>query len=209
VLIPRTSPRDRGLSTVELVVSMIVTGVLIAVVTPVLVSVMRSYTKVQDTSLAADRGRVVLDRIDRDLRQVAAINRPTTQGQRVYVEYEIEALAPGSTATCTQWRYNRSTGRLDVRTWASGTSGAPGWSTATSAVVNDPAAEPPFVMTPADGTTLHQQLTVQLRLRLPQGQALTRTVLTARNSSAGSTSNADADGDGASDTPVCTGHGRT
>ncbi len=77
-----------------------------------------------------------------------------------------------------------------------------------SAVVNDPTTEPPFAVTLAGGLALHQQLTVALRLRLTQGQALTRTVLTARNSSTASTSNTDADADGASDTPVCSSFGR-
>jgi hypothetical protein len=206
---PAGTRDDGGLSTVEFAVTMIVTGVLITVVVPVLLSVVGSYSKVQDTGLASDRGRVVLDRIDRDLRMVSSINRPTTQGHRVFVEYQTEALAPGSAVTCTQWRYDRNTRRLDVRSWSTATTGAPGWSTATSSMVNDPATEPPFVMTPADGTSLHQQLTVQLRLQLPQGQALTRTVLTARNSSAGSPSNPDVDGDGRSDSPVCTNFGRS
>ncbi len=206
---PGDRARDGGLGTVEFAVTMIVTGVLLVVVVPVLMSVVRSYGRVQDTSLAADRGRVVLDRIDRDLRQVSAINRPTTLGSRVYVEYETEALEAGSTATCTQWRHDAATRRLEVRTWTATTTGAPGWSTAASGMVNDPVTEPPFVMTPADATTQHQQLTVQLRLQLAQGQALTRTVLTARNSSAASASNADDDADGASDSPVCTGFGRS
>ncbi len=201
--------RDRGLGTVEFAVTMIVTGLLLAVVVPVLMSVARSYGRVQDTSLAADRGRVVLDRLDRDLRQASSVNLPTRQGQRVFVEYRIEALESGTTATCTQWRYNAANRRLDVRTWGDGATGSPGWRRVLSNMVNDPAVEPPFAVQLAGGVAQHQQLTVQLRLRLPNGQALTRTVLTARNSSAGSPSNADVDGDGASDTPVCTNHGRS
>jgi type II secretory pathway pseudopilin PulG len=199
---------DGGLGVVELAVAMAVTAILLAVVGPVLVGVLRAYGKVQDTSLAADRGRVVLDRLDRDLRQASSVNLPTQTGTRVYLEYATDVTAPGTAAACTQWRLDTSSQQLDVRSWASGTTTAPGWRTAATGVVNAPATEPPFSVSPATAAAPHQQLAVQLRLRLPRGQALTRTLLTGRNTSTTSPSNADADGDGASDTQVCTTFGR-
>lgn len=209
MLTRRARRPDHGLGLVEFVVAMAVLAILLAVVAPVLVSVLRAYGTVQDTSLAADRGRVVLDRLDRDLRQVSSVNLPTTSGTRLYLEYRTDDTAGIGTWTCTQWRFDAAADQLDVRSWTSATTATPSWRTATSAVVNDPGTRPPFTVTPAGGTALHQQLTVALQLRLTQGQALTRTVLTARNSSAASTSNADADADGASDTPVCTSFGRS
>jgi hypothetical protein len=202
-----TRPGDAGLGVVELAVVIAVTALLLAVVGPVLVGVLRAYGKVQDTSLAADRGRVVLDRLDRDLRQASSVNLPTLSGARVYLEYATDVVGPG-TAACTQWRLDTSAQQLDVRSWAAGATTAPGWRTAATGVVNTPGTDPPFTVAPATATSPHQQLAVQLRLRLPRGQALTRTLLTARNTSTASPSNTDADGDGASDTPVCTTFGR-
>ena len=199
-------PDDRGFSLVELAVAMAVTAVLLAGVGPVVVAVLRSYGRVQDSALVNDRGRILLDRLDRDLRQVSSVNRPRAVGPRVYLEYQLDDA--GGSATCTQWRLNRNDATLAVRSWRVGATGAPSWSTAASGVVNA-ATEPPFAVTPAGGTALHQQLQVRLRLRLPNGEAVTRTVLTARNSSVGSPSNADGDGDGDSDTPVCTNFGRS
>ncbi len=198
--------RDDGLSLVELAVASAVTGVLLAAVGPVVLAVLGSFGHVQDASQVHDRGRVILDRLDRDLRQVSEINRPTTSDGRIYLEY-LAATGAG-TPTCTQWRYDPSAAQLAVRSWAVGSSAAPAWGTAATGMVNT-AAEPPFTVTPAGGTAQHQQLTVALRLRLPRDEALTRTVLTARNSSEASPSNADADHDGLSDVPVCTTFGRT
>ena len=53
---------DRGFSLVELAVAMAVTSLLLAAVGAALVAVIGAYGRVQDTSLAADRGRVLLDR---------------------------------------------------------------------------------------------------------------------------------------------------
>ena len=197
--------RDDGYSLVELAVVVAVTGILLAGVGPVVVAVLRAFGTVQDSSLVHDRGRVVLDRLDRDLRQVSAVNRPTTVGGRVYLEYRAD-VGTGP-VTCTQWRLDPSATTLDVRSWTEGAATAPAFATAASGVVNAP-SEPPFTLTPAGGALLHQQLGVRLRMRLPHGDAVTSTVLTARNSSEASASNADADGDGLSDTPVCTAFGR-
>ena len=71
-MLTRPHPRqDGGLGLVELVVAMAVSAVLLAAVGPVVVGVLRAFGHVQDASQVHDRGRVVLDRIDRDLRQVS------------------------------------------------------------------------------------------------------------------------------------------
>jgi prepilin-type N-terminal cleavage/methylation domain-containing protein len=202
------APRDGGFTLVELAVATAVTAMILAAVVAGLRVVVASYGRVQDSGLAADRGHFVLDRFDRDLRQASSVNRPTRVGPRVYVEYETDLTDTGSPSTCTQWRFDGAAHSLDVRSWPVGATGEPGFTTALSDVVDDPATEPPFVVTPAGGGALHQQLTVTLRLALAHGQALSRATVTARNSSATSASNADADADGASDTPVCATFGR-
>ena len=200
--------REDGFTVVELAVATAVTAVILVAVVSGLRVVVASYGRVQDSGLAVDEGHFVLDRFDRDLRQASSVNRPTTVGARVFVEYETDLTDTGSPSTCTQWRFDGAVHTLDVRSWPVGATSEPGFTTALAGVVDDPATEPPFVVTPAGAVALHQQLTVTLRLALAHGQALSRATVTARNSSASSPSNADADGDGTSDSPVCTAFGR-
>jgi prepilin-type N-terminal cleavage/methylation domain-containing protein len=185
VLTPRRS--QAGYSLVELLVAVVVTSLLLAAVATAVAGLVGAYRKVQDTQLADDRGRVVLDRLDRDLRQAAAVNSPGVAGSALYVEYETDVGAAGAPASCTQWRLDGGTHVLAVRRWTlPAPAAAPAWSPVATGVVNDLTAEPPFQVTPSQGAVEHTQLTVQLRLALTRGQALTRATVTARNSAAGS-----------------------
>ena len=195
-MLTRPRPRDAGFSLVELVVAMAVTSLLLAAVATAVTGMLRAYGTVQDTTLADDRGRVVLDRLDRDLRQAAALNAPGVAGGAAYVEYETDVDRP---ATCTQWRLDAATHVLAVRRWTlPGPAGAPAWSAVATGVANDLTAEPPFAVAPAQGAVDRAQLTVQLRLSLARGQALTRATITARNSSAAAPA-----------APVCLAYGRS
>lgn len=196
------------MTTVELAVAALITGILLAGIGACLVIVVGAYGRVQDTSLAHDQGRVLLDRLDRDLRQVSAINRPRRVGARWYLEYLTDIEATGMRTSCTQWRLDTGTRRLDVRTWTSATVTAPGWSTVSTAVTNDATTEPPFTLLPAGAELEHQQLAVRLELAQRRGTAVSEATLAARNSSTGSASNPDVNGDGVSDTEVCTTYGR-
>ncbi|HVN11312.1 MAG TPA: hypothetical protein VMT69_04410 [Kineosporiaceae bacterium] len=174
---------DRGYSVVEFVVAAAVTGLLLAALATALTSVISAFQRVQDTSMADDRGRVVLDRLDRDLRQAEQIDAPQTIGTAAFVEYEVGVGLPAAGPTCTQWRLDAATRTLAVRSWPlPAPATAPAWATVATGVVNDLAAEPPFALAPAGGAAEHGRLTVQLRLALAHGQALTRATITARNS---------------------------
>jgi Tfp pilus assembly protein PilW len=199
---------DAGWTVVEVVVAMTIASALLAAVGWALVGAIGAYSHVLDESLADDRGRVILDRVDRDLRQVSSVNLPERVGNLWFVEYLTDVKDTGNPSTCTQWRLDTGTHTLDVRSWTSTATEAPQWGTAATGVVNDPSTQPPFTVTSASSTVAHQQLTVELHLRLSHGDATSRAAVTARNSSTASPSNTDADGDGASDTPVCTAFGR-
>jgi Tfp pilus assembly protein PilW len=201
---------DGGFTIVELGVAMVVTAVLLAAVATALTSVVGAYRKVQDTTLADDRGRVILDRIDRDLRQASAVNLPQTVGGAAFVEYQTDVGDPAAPPSCTQWRLDGSAHLLAVRTWTLPAPAiAPGWATVATGVVNDLTAEPPFTLAAPGATAQREQLAVQLRLALPKGQALTKATVAARNSSASTGAAADADGDGVPDAPVCLTFGRS
>ncbi|MGZ4626183.1 MAG: hypothetical protein ACXV3S_07830 [Kineosporiaceae bacterium] len=174
---------DAGYSVVELAVTTAVSGLLLAALATALISVVGAYQHVQDTSLADDRGRVVLDQLDRDLRQATRIDAPQTVGTAAFVEYEVDLGVAGTTPSCTQWRLDAITHTLAVRSWAlPAPTAPPPWATVATGVVNDLVAEPPFALAPAGGASEHDQLTVQLRVARAHGQALTRATVAARNS---------------------------
>ena len=205
---PADAPGDAGWTLAEVVVVMTVTAVLLAAVGTALVAAIGAYSSVLDESLADDRGRVILDRFDRDLRQASSVNLPQRVGNAWFVEYLTDVRDTGEPSTCTQWRLDSGTHTLDVRTWTTTATQAPQWGTAATGVVNDPSTQPPFAVTLASSTVAHEQLTIELHLLLSHAGAATRAAVAARNSSTASPSNTDADGDGASDTPVCTTFGR-
>jgi prepilin-type N-terminal cleavage/methylation domain-containing protein len=189
-----------GYSLPEVLVATAVTSLLLAAVATAVVGLLGAYRKVQDTQLADDRGRVVLDRLDRDLRQAGTLNTPGVAGGAAYVEYQTDVGPAGAPASCTQWRLDGASRVLAVRRWTlPAPAAAPAWSTVATGVVNDLTAEPPFQVTPAQGAVEHAQLTVQLRLALDRGQALTRATVTARNSAP----------DSGSPSPVCMSFGRS
>jgi prepilin-type N-terminal cleavage/methylation domain-containing protein len=196
----RVRRSQAGYSLPEVLVATAVTSLLLAAVATAVVGLLGAYRKVQDTQLADDRGRVVLDRLDRDLRQAGTLNTPGGAGGAAYVEYQTDVGSAGAPASCTQWRLDGTSHVLAVRRWTlPAPAAAPAWSTVATGVVNDLTAEPPFAVTPAQGAVEHAQLTVQLRLALDRGQALTRATVTARNSAP----------DDGSASPVCMSYGRS
>jgi len=199
---------DRGVTMVELVIAITVTTVVLVAVASGLSLMIKAYTRVQDRSLAQDRGRVILDGLDRDLRWASSVNRPVRIGDTWYLEFQANART-GTTPECSQWRLDAATDTLQVRRWSVGAAAAPAWQTAATRVTNDPSSRRPFAVVPAGDTVRHQQVDLQLELTLPRGSGISTARLTARNSSAASPSNADVNGDAVSDDEVCTSFGRS
>jgi prepilin-type N-terminal cleavage/methylation domain-containing protein len=199
---------DRGVTLLELVIAISVTGVVLVAVASGLSLMIKSYTRVQDRSLAQDRGRVVLDGLDRDLRWASSVNLPVRIGDTWYLEFQGNART-GTTQECSQWRLDTAADTLQTRRWTVGTATAPAWRTVATRVTNDPSTRRPFTVLPASQTVRHQQVDLQLELTLPRGSGVSVARLTARNSSSASPSNSDVDGDTVSDDEVCTSFGRS
>jgi len=193
---------------VELVIAVSVTTVVLVAVASGLSLMIKAYTRVQDRSLAQDRGRVVLDGLDRDLRWASSVNQPVRIGDTWYLEFQANART-GTAQECSQWRLDAAADTLQVRRWTVGAATAPAWRTAATRVTNNPTTRRPFTVTPAGDTVRHQQVDLQLELTLPRGSGISTARLTARNSSTASPSNIDIDVDGVSDSEVCTTFGRT
>lgn len=199
---------DRGVTLLELTIAITVTTVVLVAVASGLSLMIKAYTRVQDRSLAQDRGRVILDGLDRDLRWASTVNLPVRIGNTWYLEFQANART-GTAQECSQWRLDAATDTLQVRRWTVGATTAPAWGTAATGVSNDPDRRRPFAVTLAGDTLTHQQVDLEFELTLPRGSGVSAARLTARNSSTASPSNTDVNGDAVSDTEVCTAFGRT
>ncbi len=207
--------RDAGLTLTELLVSMGIFTIVLAVFMSGLLVMTRSTVRAQDVTDAGDAVRKAFQTMDKQIRYASSINRPGTgAGGAHYVEFITTDLPDGQDPLCTQWRFDPDARTLDFRTWRD----VPhpvrsGWRVVATDVRNDltgSSPELPFVLKTAGGTYTRQQLVVSFDVgRGDAGPDETvgadvSTTFVARNSSYLSPSNDDLDGDGASDTPVCT-----
>ncbi len=204
---------DAGFSLVELIVAMGIFSVLLAVFGAAVVTMTKDTVAVQDDVNATAELQRAMNAFDRQLRYSSGVNRPVlVGGQTWYLEYLIDATAPGVQPTCTQWRVSGTTDLLETRTWVNDTSGATvtptAWTTVASRITNDPATQPPFVLLPADATYTKQRLTVWLLSGRGSQDTQLKSTFVARNTSISTSSNADNDGNGVSDNQVCTQVGR-
>ncbi|UCN16421.1 PulJ/GspJ family protein [Cellulomonas iranensis] len=208
--------RDDGVTLVELIVSMGIFTVLIAVVMGGVVMMTRSTVRADVTVTADDGLRTAFQRLDRQVRYAEAVNFPGngTQGRR-YVEFRVSAAVSATgRATCTQWRWDPTAGTLDRRSWEDRAGVAvPAFATVV-ADVQPPAdgvtATYPFELLKATSDNPRQRLVVRLRAGDPAvgNPVEQRTVFVARNSSTGSLTNSDTNAPGVSDIPVCMAGGR-
>ncbi|MDQ0427069.1 PulJ/GspJ family protein [Cellulomonas iranensis] len=211
-----TSTRDAGITLVELIVSMGIFTVLVAVVMGGVVMMSRSTVRADVTVTANDGLRTAFQRLDRQVRYAEAVNFPGdgAQGRR-YVEFRVSATVSATgRATCTQWRWDPTAGTLDRRSWEDCVGVAvPAFGTVVSDVqppADGVTANYPFQLLKATEDNPRQRLVVRLRagdstLGNPVEQ---RTVFVARNSSTGSLTNSDTSTPGVSDIPVCMAGGR-
>ena len=212
VRIPRRrDEREDGLTLIELLVSMGIFTIVIAVFMAGVVSMTRSTTHSQEVTDAGNAVRRAFQTMDKQIRYASAINFPgvaPVSGNH-YVEFRTESQPNGLAPLCTQWRLNVATKELQSRTWRDPGTTRTAWVTMATNVRNKltaPGSQPPFVLKPAGGNLVRQQLAVTVvsgRGTSPIG-ADTSTVFVARNSSKNSLSNADLVAPvGVSDFPVC------
>lgn len=213
----RRTGDDAGMSLVELIVSMGIFTIVISIFMAGVAGMARSTARAQAVGDAGDAVRNVFQRMDREFRYAAAINRPGQGGVGTYyVESLTTAVPVGLNPLCTQWRYVTATRTLEMRSWRTGAASAGSWRIMADDVRNDltDPARRPFAFTPAGPVYQRQQLRVLLDVGPgPAGPnervgAELDSTFVARNSSTSSQSNRDDDANGQSDTPVCLNFGR-
>lgn len=185
---------------VELLVSMGLLSVLLAVFGVVVQAMSSDVRKTQGISEATEQVRVAFDRFDKQVRYSYAINPATRIGNDWYVEFDTVDIGGGR--ICRQWRLSAPDRLLQQRAWPAGTTPAPvpAWNTVAAGVVNDPTSEPPFTTVPTTTQRPFQQLVLSLIVERgagPGGRAASRSGFYGRNTSPDTV------------TPVCTEAGRS
>lgn len=163
----RAQRRDSGMSLVELVVTMSIMGIFLAIFTGAMLSMYNSTNKVQGVTDTSSQLSTAMSRLDSSVRYAAAISPPVTGTDgNAYVAWQ--STYTGATV-CTQLRVNASASQLQQRTWTvSGASatGLTSWTPLASQIVaKDPstgAALVPFTFIAATGSVPNQQLQVAL-----------------------------------------------
>lgn len=191
---------ERGVTIVELLVSMGIFVMVLVVFLAAVVTMSRTAVRTQATGDSASQLRTVFQRLDKEVRYASAINPPGETAGNFYVEYHLPATVGTGAAQCVQWRYMVSTRELQRRTWTPGVaSSVTGWQTMVTDLRNDlsEASQLPFVFHRAgpvgNKVFLRQGLTVRLDAGMGQagdpGGSQLNVFMVARNSSTASEGN--------------------
>lgn len=150
-------PDDAGVTLIEIVVSMSIMSIFLAILTGGMVQLFRSSNAVMTTSAAHAQLNTAFMRLDKQIRYAAGISTPGTAGGDQYVEY---VSTNTGTAICTELRLDVAGRQLQQRTWTEGASPlAPtGW----IPLASDVTGSAPFTFSAADATFNFQRLELKL-----------------------------------------------
>jgi len=205
---PTAEEKQSGFSLIELLVSMGIFTIFLALFMSAVIGLTKGTSKTQITAQTTGEVVSVFKNLDRQVRYADAINAPGTAGGFRYIEFRTPASSSNLTPAavlCTQWRYSPATGVVQMRKWKDVTAAVMGeWMTQLTDVIDTGAATYPFDMIPATSNGSTKQ---RLKLSLNAGNAALNanteisTTYVARNSSTDSISNVVVAG--ASTLPVC------
>ncbi len=195
---------DEGFTLVELLVSMTIFSILMALILSLMITMMGQASDNLGRSRAVEQARLGLSQIDRQMRSGNLILDPSLDGMAesgVPQNYSVRIFTQeGGLDKCVQWRviYDDAAstfGQLEFRTWdPASTLTATSWSRVASNVTRpagtfstaDPETWPPFWVDSTAAVTEAQSIRITLRMSDPsaessaKAQVLTTTV-TGRN----------------------------
>ncbi len=206
---------DQGLSLVEVLISMALFSVVVAVAGAGVVLMVNDLRRTTNQADASDSVRKVFTLLDQQLRAAQAVNMPGRVGGASYLEFQVREL--GGVLTCHQWRLVTATSTIQQRSWRSPITSGPAWQSVATGISGPADGSSPFVFLPATVTQVRQGVTLRLtatkgrstnggRQQVTQDAGLT---LIARNTSMSTATNSDSLVPGVSDSPVCLGAGRS
>jgi prepilin-type N-terminal cleavage/methylation domain-containing protein len=146
---------DRGVTLVEVLVSMSIMSIVGAMVTVGLVQIHRLTSRSEARSTAQSQVRLAMLRLDKEVRYAAAISQEGVVGNDQYAEF---LVANATSAQCVQLRV--SGGQLQRRTWTHQAS--PVRPTAWTPIASDVTSPRPFRFIAPDGDVEYQRLEISL-----------------------------------------------
>jgi prepilin-type N-terminal cleavage/methylation domain-containing protein len=175
---------DRGFTMTEIVVTMSVMSVVMAIFTAGVVQMYNTSNKTESLAVSQDQSNTAFLRLDKQIRYASGISTPGTAGGAPYVEY---LLSGSGTATCYELRLTES--KLQQRIWPQGGSIALSpWTVLSNGV----SSGQPFTYLPPDATFNFQRLRLQLTSTYGGNQTLssanTDITFTALNTTLGTSS---------------------
>lgn len=176
---------EQGTTMMEMVVTMAILGIFLAIFTGAMLVISSTVTKVDAISQSNAQVNQAFMSLDKKIRYASAITTPAVSNGSWYVEYDTTNTA---TEVCTQLRINTATQVLQQRSWtvpASGTPTATSWTAIASLVTNGGVAagnaDQPFTFPAAlsSATSPFQRLTIVLVTRAGNNNpSTTRSVMT-------------------------------
>jgi prepilin-type N-terminal cleavage/methylation domain-containing protein len=152
---------DAGVTLIEMVVVMAIMSVLMVLFTSAVMTIYRTYNKVDATNQAQEQVNNVFLRLDKEIRYAQAVSAPLTGTTVSAVEYMMSPPPGVTDPTCVQLRLRTDTGQLQQRTWQNGTTPTANWATLLSGVglVKDGAGtKPAFTLVTPSAEQDYQRL---------------------------------------------------
>ncbi len=202
--------RDGGMTLIELLVSMGLFTILLGIFMSGVAAMTDLTVRSRSATESSDEVRRAYQRLDKQIRYAAAVNRPGVVGQDEYIEFQTTAVDVGTDVMCSQWKLDASADTLAFRTWpdVDGAT-ASSWTVVASRVVNVSTTDPVFTYLAIDEDHTKQRVEVFINVESNQGDgAELRSTFVALNSTP-TTVTDEATTGGASKYPVCQQVGRT
>jgi prepilin-type N-terminal cleavage/methylation domain-containing protein len=178
---------DRGVTLVEVLVSMSVFSVLLAIFTTGVLSMFRSADKNMDIAQTVSQANIAFSQLDKQIRYASAIAAPPNPAlaSGSYVEYLISV---GTVGTCYELWYDPVRHALRIRDWPAKNAAVASWRTLATGVT---ATTPFTLIQPADQFTfqrLRLDLTTYAGPTVGITRAQTSVTFTALNTTASTAS---------------------
>jgi type II secretory pathway pseudopilin PulG len=175
---------DGGWSLIEVVVSMTILAVFMAMMTTGIVQVYRVVNETDAISTAQAQVNIAFLRLDREIRYASDLSTEGQVGSDWYVEY---LTTYTGTSVCSELRLHVTNGQLQRRSWTQGGTVPTTWSVLASGVTGTK----PFTFRSADATYNYPRLALSLTARAGAGttaaskqMSITFTALNSTSSSA-------------------------
>jgi prepilin-type N-terminal cleavage/methylation domain-containing protein len=127
---------ERGLTLVEMMVTMMILGIALAIFLSVLFSVQRGVVLQEQRTARNDQARLAIQALDRELRSGNVLYDPASESVPYYsLRIYTQSNAPTRGIMCVQWLLNGE--KLQTRQWVPyNTSTATSWRTVAEGIVN-------------------------------------------------------------------------